>query len=210
MAGSIVLAGVLLKLGGVGVWRLLWGVIFIIPLNIILCISIVGAAIAAVVTNIAVDLKVIVAYSSVVHMGLVIPGMFTILNVGFEGAIIVMIAHGICSSGLFASVNSFYLRSKTRRILINVGTNIILRGNIFIIVLLLLFNFSTPPSISLMGEMLLIMGVIFIIPLNIILCISIVLVCILYNLYIFSFIFHGKFNYIKPSSTYRIKEGSVL
>ena len=183
---------------------------FIIPINIILCISIVGAAIAAVITITTIDLKILVAYSSIVHIGIVIPCILINSGVGIEGAFIVILTHGVCSSGLFAMVNTLYTTSKSRRVILNQGSNIILGCYLLPVVFLLVFNFSVPPSISLWGEIEIITSLVFIIPINIILCISIVGAAMLFCLFVFSFIFHGRGPTVRAYTTNRIKESSVL
>jgi NADH-ubiquinone oxidoreductase chain 4 len=67
------------------------------------------------------DLKSLVAYSSVAHMGIVISGIITMSYWGFCGSYILMIAHGLCSSGLFCLVNIVYERLGRRRLLVNKG-----------------------------------------------------------------------------------------
>ena len=67
------------------------------------------------------DIKILVAYSSVVHISLILIGIMTITVYGKIGSFILIIGHGFCSSGIFLIVNYFYIRSQRRRILINKG-----------------------------------------------------------------------------------------
>jgi len=121
VAGSIVLAGVLLKLGGYGILRLR---IFIRTIKIIFFIRVVamwgGGVLGALCLRIR-DIKVLIAYSSVVHISLVITGVLFHLGWGLSGAILIMVAHGICSSGIFAWANIRYERSHSRRLILNKG-----------------------------------------------------------------------------------------
>jgi NADH-ubiquinone oxidoreductase chain 4 len=68
-----------------------------------------------------VDLKSLVAYSSVSHMGLALCGILIINFWGLEGSYLIIIAHGLCSSGLFCLVNLIYERTRRRRIILNKG-----------------------------------------------------------------------------------------
>jgi NADH:ubiquinone oxidoreductase subunit 4 (subunit M) len=117
----MVLAGVLLKLGGYGLIRI--SALFSITrvLKLIVGVSLMGSSLIRIVCLVQSDIKVMIAYSSVVHMGLVIVGFLTLFLRGLEGRIIIIVAHGFCSSALFAGANIIYERSHSRRFNLNTG-----------------------------------------------------------------------------------------
>jgi NADH-quinone oxidoreductase subunit M len=118
-AGSVILAGVLLKMGAYGFLRVALPILpdatrlFATPMLIISAIAIVYAAY---VTLMQTDVKRLIAYSSVSHMGFVTLGIFTLEQPGVEGAILQMINHGIISAALFLCVGIIYERTHTREI----------------------------------------------------------------------------------------------
>nr|YP_006280872.1 NADH dehydrogenase subunit 4 [Neopyropia yezoensis]AFH57678.1 NADH dehydrogenase subunit 4 [Neopyropia yezoensis]QGA30550.1 NADH dehydrogenase subunit 4 [Neopyropia yezoensis] len=161
-AGSVILAGVLLKMGGYGFLR------FSLPLfpeaslyfaPLIYLLSIIAAIYASLTTIRQVDLKKIIAYSSVSHMGFVTLGLFSFNSQGIEGSIILMLSHGLVSSALFLCVGILYDRHKTR--LLKYYGGLVQVMPIFSI-LLLFFTFSNigfPGTSSFVGELLVLMGV---------------------------------------------------
>ncbi|MCL1600760.1 MAG: NADH-quinone oxidoreductase subunit M [Actinomycetia bacterium] len=118
-AGSVILAGVLLKMGTYGFLRFNLTLFpeatvdFAVPLAILAVIGIVYGAAVAIVQP---DIKRLVAYSSVSHMGFVILGIFALTTQGMTGSVVTMISHGLTTGALFLLIGMIYERTHTRRI----------------------------------------------------------------------------------------------
>nr|YP_009420049.1 NADH dehydrogenase subunit 4 [Schismatogobius ampluvinculus]BBA12910.1 NADH dehydrogenase subunit 4 [Schismatogobius ampluvinculus]BBA12988.1 NADH dehydrogenase subunit 4 [Schismatogobius ampluvinculus]BBA13001.1 NADH dehydrogenase subunit 4 [Schismatogobius ampluvinculus]BBA13078.1 NADH dehydrogenase subunit 4 [Schismatogobius ampluvinculus]BBA13169.1 NADH dehydrogenase subunit 4 [Schismatogobius ampluvinculus] len=158
IAGSMVLAAVLLKLGGYGMIRMM---MVLEPLTKELSYPFIILALWGVVMTGSIclrqtDLKSLIAYSSVGHMGLVAGGILTQTAWGLTGAIILMIAHGLTSSALFCLANTNYERTHSRTMVLARGLQMVLPLMTAWWFISSLANLALPPLPNLMGELMII------------------------------------------------------
>nr|YP_010233994.1 NADH dehydrogenase subunit 4 [Hyriopsis bialata]QTA71690.1 NADH dehydrogenase subunit 4 [Hyriopsis bialata] len=157
VAGSMILAGVLLKLGGYGLIRMFSMISMIGPVVVvfIFCLGLGGGMLASVVCFAQSDVKALVAYSSVGHMSLVLGGVFSNTNWGWFGCLLMMIAHGLCSSGLFFLASESYKNYATRSLYLVKGGLVMVPGVALLWFLMCAINMAAPPSLNLWGELML-------------------------------------------------------
>nr|AGA56174.1 NADH dehydrogenase subunit 4 [Polycheles typhlops] len=162
VAGSMILAGVLLKLGGYGLIRVLplFGVANKNFSCIWVSVSLLGGVIVSLMCLRQVDMKSLIAYSSVAHMGLVLCGLVVFSWWGLNGAVVMMIGHGLCSSGLFCLSNMVYERLSSRSLLISKGLLSFMPNLSLWWFLLVIGNMAAPPTLNLLGEINLIVSVV--------------------------------------------------
>nr|WJW73289.1 NADH dehydrogenase subunit 4 [Pygoluciola sp.] len=162
VSGSMILAGVMLKLGGYGFLRFMKIFIEIgLKFNyIFISISLIGGFFISLICLRQMDIKSLIAYSSVSHMGLVLSGLMTLNIWGFYGAFLMMIAHGLCSSGLFCLANITYERLSSRSLFLNKGLINLMPSMSLWWFLLCSSNMGAPFSLNLIGEIMLINSII--------------------------------------------------
>nr|ABD38942.1 NADH dehydrogenase subunit 4 [Pogonias cromis]WNH19237.1 NADH dehydrogenase subunit 4 [Pogonias cromis] len=158
IAGSMILAAVLLKLGGYGMMRMLP---MLEPLTKELSYPFIIFALWGVIMTGSIclrqtDLKSLIAYSSVGHMGLVVGGILIQTPWGFTGALILMIAHGLTSSALFCLANTNYERTHSRTMVLARGLQMALPLMTTWWFIASLANLALPPLPNLMGELMII------------------------------------------------------
>jgi len=160
-AGSVILAGVLLKLGAYGFIRFSLPMLpeassFFAPL--IFGLSIIAIIYTSLVALMQKDMKKLIAYSSVAHMGFVTIGLFTLTTQGIEGALMVMLSHGLVSSALFLCVGVVYDRMHSRLILSYGGLIHRMPLYAFVFMIFTLASIGLPGTSGFVGELLVLVG----------------------------------------------------
>ncbi|WP_230531907.1 NADH-quinone oxidoreductase subunit M [Microvirga roseola] len=160
-AGSVILAGVLLKMGGYGFIRVSLPMfpeasLYFAPL--VFALSVIAIVYTSLVALMQEDIKKLIAYSSVAHMGFVTMGLFSMNEQGIQGAMFTMISHGLVSGALFLCVGVIYDRMHTREIKAYGG--LVNRMPMYAVVFLILTmaNVALPGTSGFIGEFLTLMG----------------------------------------------------
>lgn len=200
VAGSIVLAGVLLKLGR-------YGFIIFCPklhntiLIIYVYLSILGAIYCSIVCLRNYDMKSLIAYRSVVHIGVVTIGVVRGFEIGYKRALIIVIAHGICSPFLFFLAYYFYCARHSRVISCNKGL-VSFPMAIISCFLLLAINIGVPPTINLWREVFMFVTLVEFIKYSIFFLFVIAFLGVTYNFFIYVRISQRKESFFVKMETF--------
>ncbi len=160
-AGSVILAGVLLKMGGYGFLR------FSLPMfpdasvtfaPLVFTLSVIAIIYTSLVALVQEDMKKLIAYSSVAHMGFVTMGLFSFTEQGIQGAVFQMISHGIVSSALFLCVGVIYDRMHTREISAYGGLVERMPRYAVVFLIFTMANVGLPGTSGFIGEFLTLLG----------------------------------------------------
>lgn len=184
--GSIELAGILLKLGGIGLIRFLPLLNSSNFIDLVISLRMLGRIIVSIICVTNIDIKVIIALSSVVHISIVIIPFLVFNNLSIITRIIVIVTHAFGSSGMFFIAFIFYSRSFSRNLLINKGVLRYDPLSTMIWIFFIIACISAPPRINLFAEILSLISVISLIPFMSIIIFFSVMISTAFSLIIYS------------------------
>nr|YP_011004220.1 NADH dehydrogenase subunit 4 [Elthusa poutassouiensis]WPS93555.1 NADH dehydrogenase subunit 4 [Elthusa poutassouiensis] len=194
VGGSMILAGLLLKLGGYGMIRLV-GVLSgggSFMKMLVVSWSLFGGLVASMLCLRQFDMKCLIALSSVVHMAIIVGGVMIQSFWGYSSVVLIMVGHGLCSSGLFCAANMLYKWTGSRSLSVVKGVQVFVPSMSLMWFLLCSSNMSAPPSLSLLGEISGIIGMVSWSWSFVWILFFMVFMSGAYSLYLFMSVMHGK------------------
>lgn len=204
VTGRIFLAAVLLKIGGYGLYFvkpiIVLGRWFLILVTIV---SILGSVLAILFCLMLDDLKQVIAYSRIGHIGLVVGTILSDNEIGVLSSLLIMVGHGFTSSLMFYLGNEAYVLRGSRSLSLSKGLIMVRPSLSLIIGGVLIINISFPPSINIFGELTAIVSIVRIFPSRVILMLALVLLGGVFNIKLFLRTSHGSNSLLWPNSGIR-------
>nr|YP_009743564.1 NADH dehydrogenase subunit 4 [Tituria pyramidata]QIE11351.1 NADH dehydrogenase subunit 4 [Tituria pyramidata] len=210
--GSMILAGILLKIGGLGMMRfsILLENSFISMSTMWYSLAISGSIIISMICMIQGDIKSMIAYSSITHMMMCLMSLLTLTKTGFTGGLMMMISHGLCSSGMFFLSNMNYERTMSRSMYINKGMMYFMPSNSMMWFMFSCLNMGCPPSINFFSEITIMMSMMSFWKMSYMFIIPISFIVSYYSFFMFSYSQHGQFSSNYSFTNVNIKEYNIM
>nr|YP_010892926.1 NADH dehydrogenase subunit 4 [Tetragonula iridipennis]WJQ22762.1 NADH dehydrogenase subunit 4 [Tetragonula iridipennis] len=195
---SMILASVMLKLGSYGLMRMMFFMKYMFNKfrNYFIMINMFGILLLSMMCLYQMDIKLIIAISSIVHMGIMIMGMLLMTKMSMYGSFYMMISHGFISSGLFYFVNLIYNQTNSRLLYINKGMISVIPSSMMFWSIMCFCNSGSPFSMNLISEIILLISLICWFKYMMLFVMTYSLVSFIYSVYLFMSTFHGK-NFMK-------------
>ena len=196
-SGSIILAGVLLKVGCYGLLRLnvsMFPQVSIVFSHYVISLSIIAVIYASIISLMQDNIKRMIAYSSIAHMGYSVVGIFTFQQIGIQGAIFQMISHALVSSGLFLCVGILYEQTNTKQISCYQGLAEKMPKFSILLTVFIMSSIALPMTSGFIGEFLIIVAALKVRILYGVLLLSGMILSSTYMLWLYIRIIFGQYN----------------